>query len=84
MLEPLNIAEQISIAVSLAEGQFREFKSAYAGPPEKKLKRSTREICKDVAEALVAFANADGGELIIGVEDDGSVTGVPMISLHRK
>lgn len=75
MSEPLNIKEQIAMAVSLAEGQFREFKSAYAGPPGKKTKRSVRDICKDVAEALVAFANADGGELLIGVEDDGNVTG---------
>jgi len=83
MVEPLNIAEQIAIAVSLAEGQFREFKSAYAGPPEKKVKRSTKDICKDVAEALVAFANADGGELIIGVEDDGEVSGVNDFTAHE-
>jgi ATP-dependent DNA helicase RecG len=25
----------------------------------------------------VAFANADGGELLIGIEDDGAVTGIP-------
>ncbi|MER8455495.1 putative DNA binding domain-containing protein [Mesorhizobium sp. M0027] len=75
MSEPLNIKEQISIAVSLAEGQFREFKSAYAGPPGQKTKRVLRDICKDVGEALVAFANADGGELLIGVEDDGALTG---------
>ena len=54
--ETLNIADQISIAVSLAEGQFREFKSAYSGAPGHKHKRGTRDICKDVAEALVAFA----------------------------
>jgi ATP-dependent DNA helicase RecG len=64
MAGPLYIAEQIKIAVSLAEGQFREFKSAYAGAPGKKSKRALRDICKDVAEALVAFANADGGELL--------------------
>lgn len=75
MSEPLNIQEQITIAVALSEGQFREFKSAYSGAPGKKEKRSIRDICKDVGEALVAFANADGGELIIGVEDDGVLTG---------
>jgi ATP-dependent DNA helicase RecG len=76
MQEPLNIADQIRISVSLAEGQFREFKSALEGPPGQKKPRSTRTICQDVGEALVAFANSDGGELIIGVEDDGDVTGV--------
>jgi ATP-dependent DNA helicase RecG len=75
MADPLNIREQIEIAVSLAEGQFREFKSAYSGPAGKKEKREVRSICKDIGEALVAFANADGGELLIGVEDDGNITG---------
>ena len=28
-------------------------------------------------EALTAFANADGGELVVGIEDDGTVSGVP-------
>jgi ATP-dependent DNA helicase RecG len=27
--------------------------------------------------ALVAFANADGGELFVGVEDEGTITGIP-------
>ncbi len=29
---------------------------------------------------MVAFANADGGELLVGVEDEGTVTGVEMLS----
>jgi ATP-dependent DNA helicase RecG len=37
----------------------------------------TKKICEDIAEALVSFANADGGEILIGVEDDGTITGVP-------
>lgn len=76
MIEPLNIVEQIKLAVSLAEGQFREFKSAMEGPPGSKRPRSARTICQDVGEAMVAFANADGGELIIGVEDDGEISGI--------
>lgn len=80
MSEPLNIKEQIELAVSLAEGQFREFKSAYEGPPNNKKNRSVRDISKDVGECLVAFANADGGELLIGVEDDGQLSGVDNFS----
>ncbi len=30
----------------------------------------------DLIDAVVAFANADGGELYLGVEDDGEVTGL--------
>lgn len=76
MSEPLNIREQIEIAVSLAEGQFREFKSALMGPPGSKINRPAKEICRDIAEGLVAFANADGGEFLVGVEDDGEITGL--------
>jgi ATP-dependent DNA helicase RecG len=35
-----------------------------------------KNICKYIGEALVAFANADGGELLIGVEDDGTISGI--------
>jgi ATP-dependent DNA helicase RecG len=79
---PLNINEQIEISVSLAEGQFREFKSAYSGPPGQKVPRLAKDLCKDVGEALVAFANADGGEIIIGVEDDGEITGIEGLKLE--
>jgi ATP-dependent DNA helicase RecG len=75
MTEPLNIHDQIVLAAQLAEGQFREFKSAFAGPPGAKTRRPVRDISRDVGEALVAFANADGGELLIGVEDDGELSG---------
>jgi len=33
-------------------------------------------VARDISETLVAFANADGGELLVGVEDDGEVTGI--------
>ena len=39
-------------------------------------RKSVRIACKDFAELIVAFANADGGEVVIGIEDDGAITGV--------
>lgn len=72
----LNPDERIGIALQLGESHFREFKTAYEGPPESKRHRNIKDICVDIAETLVAFANADGGELLVGVEDDGTVTGV--------
>jgi ATP-dependent DNA helicase RecG len=36
-----------------------------------------KSICADIGEALVSFANADGGAVLIGVEDDGTITGIP-------
>jgi ATP-dependent DNA helicase RecG len=68
--------ERIATAINLGESQFREFKSALEGPEDDKKPRSPKSIKKDIGEALVAFANADGGELLIGVEDDGRVTGI--------
>ncbi len=74
---PLSVSDRIRNNLELGESQFREFKSAFEGPPGRKQPRSVTLICRDIGEQLVAFANADGGDLIIGVEDDGSLTGVP-------
>jgi len=73
----LKLTERVQIAIELGESHFREFKSAYEGPPQDKEPRKPKAVCVDVARTLVAFANADGGELLIGIEDDGTVTGIP-------
>jgi ATP-dependent DNA helicase RecG len=76
MTDILNLQERVRNAITLGESHYREFKSALEGPPNNKKSRPAKQICRDIGEALVAFANADGGELLIGVEDDGTVTGV--------
>ena len=58
-----------------AEGQHFDRKSMFKGPPSAKRMRKRREVREQVAEYVAAFANADGGVLLLGVEDDGSVTG---------
>jgi len=61
----------LRILLQSDEGQFVEFKSAldrpHGGPP---VRRSRKAIAQDIAVTLAAFANADGGTLLIGVEDD--------------
>lgn len=74
--EILGLKDRIDIALQLGESHFREFKTAVEGVSGAKKPRDFKEICVDIAQTLVAFANADGGELLIGVEDDGEVTGV--------
>lgn len=37
---------------------------------------------KNLAPIVVAFANADGGDVVIGIEDDGRVTGVNQNQKH--
>lgn len=72
----LPIVERVRNSLSLGESHFREFKTALEGKPENKHPRRVASICQDIGEALVAFTNADGGDLFIGVEDDGSITGL--------
>ena len=77
MSDTLSLLQRVKNSISLGESHFREFKTALEGKPGNKKARNTTNICREIGEALVAFANADGGELFIGVEDDGAVTGIP-------
>ena len=71
----LLIRERLENDLTLGESHFREFKSALDGP-DRKRRRKVRLVAKDIGETLVAFANADGGLLIVGAEDDGTISGV--------
>jgi len=73
----LLLADKVRNTLILGESHFREFKSALEGRPDNKKPRLTKSICADIGEALVSFANADGGAILIGVEDDGVITGIP-------
>lgn len=75
--DTLLLQDRVSTTIALGESHFREFKSALEGQIGSKKPRQVSKICSDIAEALVAFANADGGELLIGVEDDGTISGIP-------
>ena len=78
MTDILILQERIKNSILVGESDFREFKTALEGRPDNKKPRLAKKICEDIAEALVAFANTDGGEVIIGVEDkDLTITGVP-------
>lgn len=59
------------------EGQFFERKSALDRTSGRAKQRKAADIARAIAEALCAMANADGGELVVGMENDGTVTGVP-------
>ncbi|MBI4714562.1 MAG: putative DNA binding domain-containing protein [Nitrospirae bacterium] len=62
---------------TLPEGQFFDRKSAFDRSGSRPKHRKARDIAWDIVETLSAMADADGGELIVGIEDDGTVTGVP-------
>ena len=58
------------------EGQFFERKSCYERIAGGVRRRPVRDVARDVAETIAAMANADGGTLTLGQEDDGTVTGL--------
>jgi len=53
--------------IAMPEGQTLEQKSSRIHP-------------RDLATTFIAFANADGGRLLIGVEDDGTVSGLDPVA----
>jgi len=57
------------------EGQFLEFKSLWDQEPSASRPLERRKARDFVAECVAAFANADGGTLLLGVEDDGTLSG---------
>lgn len=57
------------------EGQFVEFKSLWDLSGDTKRCLDRREVRDFIAENIAAFANADGGTLLLGVNDDGTPSG---------
>ena len=74
-MTPLLSPTELQTILSRGEGQFVEFKSAWdrSAPSPRPLPR--RAVRDKIADAVAAFANADGGLLLVGVDDDGTATG---------
>lgn len=45
-------------------------------------RKSARKDTDEIAKHLMAFANAAGGKLVVGIEDDGTVTGFKRDKAH--
>ncbi len=65
---------------TLPEGQFFDRKTAFDYTDARRKQRKAKDIAWDIVETLSAMANADGGELVIGIENTGEITGVPFAS----
>jgi hypothetical protein len=65
---------KIAQMIEQGEGQLVEFKVAMRY--NTKAKRRDQEMDKEVARALSGFMNAQGGTLIIGVDDEGRAVGL--------
>ena len=57
------------------EGQHFDHKSLFEGPEVAKRSCDRREVRDQVAQYVAGFANAEGGVLVLGIEDDHRVTG---------
>ena len=66
----LLLVERVRNNIQLGESHIREFKSALEGPPQNKNPLPVKDMLREIGEQLVGFANADGGDLLIGVEKD--------------
>lgn len=73
----IDLVDIVRALIQGGESYYVEFKTAWTYGPEGKSARDRKDVARDVGEAVVAFANADGGDLLIGVEDSGDVTGLP-------
>ena len=61
----MRLKDVIALNIGFREDMTHEFKS-----DRKKL------ADQEIIDAVVAFANTDGGDLYLGVEDDGEITGL--------
>jgi ATP-dependent DNA helicase RecG len=61
--------------IAAEESQYHDRKSLLEGPSGQKRPRDRRRVRDQIAEQVAGFANAEGGVLILGVEDDQTVSG---------
>lgn len=76
-MTPVEQQALVETLIAGGESYYAEFKSAWHYGPDGREARNVREVAQDIARTVVAFANSDGGDLLVGVEDDGAVTGIP-------
>lgn len=57
------------------KNQHFDRKSLFEDVSGQKKACDSRAVCEQVAEYVAAFANSEGGVFILGLEDDGAVTG---------
>jgi ATP-dependent DNA helicase RecG len=69
--------EEIGRLLKQERGQFLEFLSAYEYRRGASHKKDDEHLGREIVRVLSGMANADGGTLLVGVESDKSVTGIP-------
>jgi hypothetical protein len=70
---PNELTQSLDTAREHGEGDNIEFKEWV---PAVRTDRASRDVVLELLKTVVAFANADGGTLYVGVTDDGDLIGV--------
>jgi hypothetical protein len=76
--------EEEILALPHGEHNYFERKGSSIIPDDFNNKEKLLKFRKDLAKALSAFANSGGGHLILGQEDDCSITGAHKIYPGKK
>jgi len=77
-MQPEDLESIVRAIIAGGESFYTEFKTAWEFTPDgERRPRAIGDVAADVGRTVVAFANAEGGDLLVGVEDSGAVTGVP-------
>jgi hypothetical protein len=85
-----NVAKEKSIPVTITErirqreNDNRELKSSFRYDFNENMKRPNPRLEKVIAKTVSAFMNASGGNLFIGVSDDGNILGLEQDYLTLK
>jgi uncharacterized protein with ParB-like and HNH nuclease domain len=76
LAEPVDVSSEVTIEELLSYGESNEleFKSTLRWNIASK--QTDKNIEKAISKTIAAFSNADGGVLIIGVDDDGNILGL--------
>jgi ATP-dependent DNA helicase RecG len=69
--------DQIGLLLKQECGQFLDFLSAYEHGRGGAHRKKEEELGREIVRILSGMANADGGTLLVGVEADKTVTGIP-------
>lgn len=73
--ESAHTESELMALIARGEGQFLEFESAWDRGDDGPQPLERRLLRDRIAEAVAAFANGDGGLLLVGVDEDGTPSG---------
>ncbi len=71
------LGRELETLLKEERGQFFEFVSAFEPKKRGTQTKRPRDLAREIARILDGMVNADGGVLLVGVEPDKSLTGLP-------